>query len=72
MRSASRQSIARKPLDMMALEENAVASVLRQAGVQQAWMGHLHVEETRTIGPHGKLQILPAWEPGCPPKELCF
>jgi len=72
MRSASRQAISRKPLDMMALEESAVASALRQAGVQQAWMGHLHVEETRTIGPHGKLQILPAWEPGCPPKELGF
>jgi len=72
MRSASRQAIARKPLDMMALEEAAVASALQNFGVRQAWMGHLHVEETHCIGLHGKLQILPAWELGVGPKELGF
>ena len=72
MRSASRQAIARKPLDVMALEESAVASALQRLGAGQAWMGHLHVEESRSIGANGQLMILPAWQPGCAPKELGF
>lgn len=64
MRRVSTQAVARKPLDTMALVEEAVQARLQELGARHLIMGHLHVEERRMLEEGSELRILPAWEPG--------
>lgn len=79
IRSASQQSVARKSLDVLALDELAVTRALGKFEADEAWIGHLHSEEVRDLGgatssfssqKSWKLRILPAWGPNVSAKEL--
>lgn len=70
LRRASRRAVARKPLDTLALAEEAVAEALRRHGAAGAVIGHLHVDEARSLPGGGTLRIVPAWEPGQAPWQL--
>jgi len=70
LRNYSVQQVARKPLDSMMLTLPKVAEVMREEGVQQAWIGHLHEFSVHELGGGLKLQVLPAWEPGTAPKWI--
>lgn len=71
LRGHSRAAVARKPLDAMLLNEAAVASALEEAGAVGAVLGHLHRRRDDTLPGGGGLLVLPAWEEGVEPLEIC-
>ena len=64
MRGHSERAVGRKPMDMMALDESAVESALKDVGAVGAVIGHLHQERRQELAEGRFLQVLPAWEPG--------
>lgn len=70
LRKYSVQEVARKPLDSMMLTLPQVASVMKEEGVERAWIGHLHEAAEHVLGPGLTLQVLPAWEPGTLPRWI--
>ncbi len=70
MRRVSAEAVARKPLDSMALVDEAVGEALAARGAERAVIGHLHREERRELAGGGRLEVLPAWGPGSPPRPL--
>lgn len=70
LRGVSRQAVARKPLDVLALVEPAVVEALEGHGAAAAVIGHLHIAEERLLAGGRRLRILPAWEPGRPALAL--
>lgn len=70
MRGLSREAVARKPLDAMALVDQAVVSALARHGAEEALIGHLHRAERRPLGPERALRVLPAWGPQRPPEPI--
>ncbi|MFQ5748213.1 MAG: UDP-2,3-diacylglucosamine diphosphatase [Planctomycetota bacterium] len=69
MRAASRQAVARKPLDVLALEVGAIPAALEAQGAVQALIGHLHVARETALEGGKSLRILPAWSPETLPVE---
>jgi len=67
MRAASRRAVARKPLDVLALELGAIPAALEAQGAERALIGHLHVARETALAGGKSLRILPAWRPGTPP-----
>ncbi len=67
MRGYSKQEVARKPLDSMALTLPQVESSMQAAGAEHVVIGHLHAEQRHILGSQGQLTVLPAWEPGTGP-----
>ncbi len=70
MRKLSTSAIARKPMESMAINYDAVREACEAASCQSAWIGHLHLAATRTLHGGISLKILPAWEPGTPFETL--
>ena len=70
MRGASQAAISRKPLDSMALVEEAVEAALADQGAAGAVIGHLHRAEQRVLAGGGALRVLPAWTPEQPPEPI--
>lgn len=67
MRRHSQGAVARKPLDVLSLELPAAAAALARVGARTAIIGHLHAAAEHDLGSGGRLQVLPAWEPGQAP-----
>ncbi|MDP6850468.1 MAG: metallophosphoesterase [Planctomycetota bacterium] len=66
MRAFSSTAVARKPLDALALREEAVRAACNKAGCHQALIGHLHRSEARDLSGGISLRVLSAWVPGSP------
>jgi len=64
LRRHSTLEVARKPLDMMALDRATIVAEGQRQGVSRVVIGHLHQAVEEEIGPELRLTILPAWEPG--------
>ena len=67
MRSHSQEAVARKPLDVLALDLQAAERALVERGAQRAVIGHLHAPAEHALGSSRSLQVLPAWEPAQAP-----
>ena len=70
MRGASVAAVSRKPLESMALVDEAVSAALAEQGAAEAVIGHLHREERRTLPCGRTLRVLPAWSPERPPAPI--
>jgi len=70
MRGYSKQEVARKPLDSMALTLDQVQKTMSETGAELAVIGHLHAEARHELGPKQHLWVLPAWEPGTAPRMV--
>ncbi|MCP4093650.1 MAG: UDP-2,3-diacylglucosamine diphosphatase [Planctomycetes bacterium] len=70
MRGYSKQEVARKPLDSMALTLEQVQKTMSESRAELAVIGHLHAEARHQLGPNQQLWVLPAWEPGTPPRMV--
>lgn len=70
LRSTSQAALARKPLDTLALVDEAVEAEMERHGASRALIGHLHVAGERRLAGDRRLRILPAWEPGTGPVVL--
>ncbi len=70
MRGASQAAISRKPLDSMALVEEAVEAALADQGAAGAVIGHLHQAEQRVLAGGLALRVLPAWTPERSPEPI--
>jgi UDP-2,3-diacylglucosamine hydrolase len=64
MRGYSKQEVARKPLDSMALTLPQVKATMAEANVELAVIGHLHAPARHDLGDGRTLLVLPAWNPG--------
>jgi UDP-2,3-diacylglucosamine hydrolase len=70
MRGFSKQEVARKPLDSMALTLGQVQTTMAESQAELAVIGHLHAEARHELGPNQHLWVLPAWAPGTPPRMV--
>jgi UDP-2,3-diacylglucosamine hydrolase len=68
MRGYSKQEVARKPLDSMALTLEQVATTMSEYEVSLAVIGHLHAFARHDLGGGRTLLVLPAWTPGTLPQ----
>jgi len=64
LRGLSREAVARKPLDRLALVEEAVAAEARRLGAGAVVQGHLHQDRETRLQEGLWLRVLPAWDPG--------
>ncbi|MDP7063301.1 MAG: UDP-2,3-diacylglucosamine diphosphatase [Planctomycetota bacterium] len=70
LRGYSKQEVARKPLDSMALTLSQVKETMADFQAELAVIGHLHAEARHQLGQNRHLWVLPAWEPGTPPRMV--
>lgn len=67
LRSHSQQEVARKPLDMMALDRLTVAQEAAHERAHRVVIGHLHQSLREELPGRVELIVLPAWEVGREP-----
>jgi len=70
MRGYSKQEVARKPLDSMALTLEQVEATMSEHQVELAVIGHLHAAAQHDLGGSKRLLVLPAWAPGTAPRMV--